>query len=1014
MALRLLETRPRDRRGGKGPLWRKGVAVLEKLPKPEHLSSRERQIAEAYSTGQSYREIARHLFIAPSTVRTHLNTIYRKLNVSRKIELLRALGRADGEVRIEAAAMAPGRVAAAPPADGAGRQQVTVLSAMLDRVDAGTRPAPVARPAAPEPGIFPPVYAPTPALPPFVDRDAELTRLHGALAEALEGGRRVVLVTGTPGIGKSALLDAFLASLAERPDLWLARGQCLPQVGPGEPYLPVLEAFGALCQEPGAAPVQAALGRYAPIWLTQLPTLLSEAEMDALQRRVGAMAPERMLRQLAEAVEALTAERVLVLCFDDLQWSDRATLELIDTLARRQPKARLLIVGAYRSTELIGPDHPLLALKQDLQLRGRCAELALEPLRGAAVTAYCAGRFGVDEAPSMRALPRLVHERSGGHPLFMSAITDDLVRRGVIVHQDGRWSAAELMQDLAVPASVRQFIGHEIERLAPEQQQMLEAASVAGLEFSVAAVAAASDADAEAIEARCTDLVRHQRFLRPAGVGEWPDGTVAARFAFRHDLYLEAVSERLGASRRRALHLRIGEWREQAYGGRAKEIAATLAVHFEEAGDWLRAARYCRHASEQAQRRHAPREAAEHARRGVTLIQRVPASAERTRWELLLLQTLAVALITAKSYAAPGLAEVYTRAGELCNEVDDLETLVPVLCGWWALAVSQGDFKRASTVADQLLVLAERRSEPVPLLEAHVVVAQTRFFTGEPVAAGRHVDQCLALYDARHHGHLTEVYGEDPGVVGRQLRGWAQWLVGCPDQARHHSDDGLRLSRELGYPFGIAQALWARAIIDQHCGDVDQVRERAEALIRLCREAEIAYWLGGGRILRGWALARQGRVGPGTAQLRRGLDASRAAGAACIRPYYLALLAEALTGGGAREAALATLAEARALAESTGERWYEAELHRLTGELAWSDGEGATAEAWLQSALEIARRQDAKSWKLRAATSLSRLSRDQGRRAQARDLLTPVYGWFTEGFDTADLKEAKTLLAELA
>ena len=326
----------------------------------------------------------------------------------------------------------------------------------------------------------------------------------------------------------------------------------------------------------------------------------------------------------------------------------------------------------------------------------------------------------------------------------------------------------------------------------------------------------------------------------------------------------------------------------------------------------------------------------------------------------------------------PELARVHTRAGELLNEVDDPETLVPVLCGWWCRAVSQGDLERASAVADQLLALAERRPEPVPLLQAHVVVAQTRFFTGEPVAAGRHVEQCLALYDVRHHGHLIDVFGEDPGVVGRLLRGWVQWMVGCPDQACRHGDDGLRLSRELGYSFEIAEALWARTIIDQHRGDVDQVRERAEALIRLCRAAEITLWLGAGRILRGWALARQGRVGPGTAQLRRGLDAWRATGMAWIVPYYLALLAEALAGGGAREAALATLAEARALAESTGERWYEAELHRLTGELAWSEGEGATAEAWFQSALEIARRQDAKSWELRAATSLARLSARPG------------------------------------
>lgn len=391
-----------------------------------------------------------------------------------------------------------------------------------------------------------------------------------------------------------------------------------------------------------------------------------------------------------------------------------------------------------------------------------------------------------------------------------------------------------------------------------------------------------------------------------------------------------------------------------------------------------------------------------------------PASAERGRRELLLHQTLAVALITAKGFAAPELAAVYTRAGELCHEVDDPETLVPMLCGWWNLAVNQGDFDRASAVADELLALAERRPEPVPLLQAHVVVALTQFFTGEPVAAGRHIEDGLALYDVQHHRQLTDVYGEDPGVVGRMLAGWVQWMVGCPDQACRHSDDGLRLSRELGYPFGIAQALWARTIIDQHCGDVDRVRERAEALIRLCREADIALWLGGGRILRGWALAQQRRVGPGVAQLRRGLDAWRATGTAHIVPYYLALLAEALAQGGASEAALTALAEAQAVAEKTGERWYEAELHRLTGVVAFQKGALPAAEASFQHALEVARRQQARSLELRAAISLARLWVEQGERRQAYHLLMPVYEEFTEGFDTADLATARALLDAFA
>ena len=239
-------------------------------------------------------------------------------------------------------------------------------------------------------------------------------------------------------------------------------------------------------------------------------------------------------------------------------------------------------------------------------------------------------------------------------------------------------------------------------------------------------------------------------------------------------------------------------------------------------------------------------------------------------------------------------------------------------------------------------------------------------------------------------------------------------MLGCPDQARRHGDDALRLSGELGYPFGIAQALWARTLLDHHCGDVDQVRERGEELIRLCREAEIALWLlGGGRILRGWACARQGRVGPGLAQLRRGLDAWRATGASHLVPYFLALLADALAQGGANEAARTALAEAQAMAEKTGERWYEAELHRLTGVIALKESALPEAEASFRRALDIARRQQARSFELRAAISLARLWSEQGERRDARDLLAPVYGGFGEGFDTADLTDAKGLLHQL-
>lgn len=891
-------------------------------------------------------------------------------------------------------------------------------------VEAKDQPAPDAPPSG-----RPPPYPSSDAfadnalspLPPLAGRETELSSLGDMLTRARGGERQLVLVTGPPGIGKSALLDAFLASLANQQDLWLARGQCLPNIGQGEPYLPMLEILGSLCRGPGGAAVRAALARCAPGWLTQLPALLTDVELDVLQRRTFGMGPERMLRQMAEAIEALAVERSVVLCFDDLQWCDRATQELIDTLVRRQPKARLLIVGAYRPTEMADVHHPVLVLKQEMQIRGLCAELALEPLPKMAITAYCAGRFGADDTPFFFALPRLVHEQSGGHPLFMTAIVDDLVRRDEIVHRDGRWSLAAPVRKLVLPDSVREFVAGEFERLDANTQRLLEAASVVGPEFSAAELAAAllDEAETDDLEALATAMAHRQIFLESASDGESvrdggkASGVAGARFAFRHDLYREVVYARLTSGRRSTLHRRIGEWQEQALGPRAREIAGTLAVHFESSEDWFRAARYHRLAGEQAQHRHAPRTAAEHARRGIALIQSAVSNQDRIREELFLLQLLAVALTTSDGFAAAELSDVFARADELCREIEDLDSAVVVLCGFWNLALNQGNKDRVREVTDQLLSLAKKHPEPVAMLQAHNVAAQTNLLAGKFEAAERHLERCLALHDFEAHRHLIDTYGESPGVVIRLACGWMRWIQEYPDQARHHIEEGLCLSRSLDRPFAVEQGLWGAAVIYQHRGDVARVHDYMEELLRLCRNTGASLWLGGARILRGWALTRSGRNGAGIASLRRGIDQWRATGTLWLMPYYLCLLADALSPGGVREEASSLLAEARAISEKTGERWYDAELCRVSGEHARRSDDPQMAETRLQQGLDISRRQGARSWELRAATSLADLWREQGRVSEAYGLLATVYGDFAEGVDTADLKNAETLLDAL-
>lgn len=435
---------------------------------------------------------------------------------------------------------------------------------------------------------------------PIVGREPELAQLHGWLEKALHGERQLIFVTGEPGIGKTTVVEAFLARIARghehEHEVWIGRGQCVEHYGVGEAYLPVLEALGRLCREEDGKDVIALLRQQAPSWLVQMPALLSTAELEELQRRTAGVTRERMLRELAEALEALTAERALILRLEDLHWSDYSTLDLLSVLARRQEAAQLLILGTYRPVEVLTRDHPLKGVKQELQLHRQCEELALDFLSEAAVTEYLIQRFNIGEtgrSPFQR-LAHLIHQRTDGNALFMVNVVNDLVAQGVLTKTNGEWELRREVRErtLGTPVSLRQLIEQQIERVRPEEREVLEAASVAGAEFSAAAVAAGAEQPPETVEAQCEALVRREQFLCVRGMSEWPDGTVATRYQFLHALYQEVLYERIPAARRSRLHRLIGERTEAAYGDQAKEIAAELALHFEQGRDYRKAVRY--------------------------------------------------------------------------------------------------------------------------------------------------------------------------------------------------------------------------------------------------------------------------------------------------------------------------------------------------------------------------------------------------------------------------------------
>ena len=663
-------------------------------------------------------------------------------------------------------------------------------------------------------------------------RAAELAQLHTWFAQAQQGVRQTVFVTGEAGVGKTTVVDAVVHQLASAEALWLGRGQCIEHYGAGEAYLPLLEALGRWGREPGGARLVACLRQYAPTWLAHLPALCRPDELAAVPPAMQGTTQARMLRELAEALEALAAERPLVLVLEDLHWSDPSTVEALALLARRRDAARLLVLGTYRPVELILHDHPLKPVKQELAAHGLCVDLPLGGLSRQAVAAYVAQRRGAPAGHDEVAA--FVYQRTEGHPLFMVQVVDYLDQQHLL--QGAAETAADRSGgpaiDQVVPQGLQDLLEAHLGRLTATEQQVLEVGSVAGAEFVVASVAAGVQMAPDAVEAVCERLARQGQFLEDRGLVEWPDGTVSGRYGFRHALYQEVVYQRLGAGHRARLHRRIGAREEAGYGARAGERAAALAMHFARGRDAQRAVPYLQQAAANALTRCAYQEAIAHLSRGLEVLQTLPDTPEHRRLELRVHLTLGPAVIVTQGPASPAVERVYTRAQELCQQLGETPALFSVLRGLWICSAVGGKFHAAEALGQQLLALAQEAQDTGHLLEAHRTLAATLFYLGEFTAAYTHAQQGLALYDPQQHHVLAFHYGQDPGVVCLIYAAWELWYLGYPDQALARSQEGLALARQLSHPHSLTLALHAAATLHQFRGAARAAQECAEAALR--------------------------------------------------------------------------------------------------------------------------------------------------------------------------------------
>lgn len=762
------------------------------------------------------------------------------------------------------------------------------------------------------------------------------------------------------------------------------------------------------------------LQRYAPMWLVQLPALVSGAELERLQRQVQGATRARMVRELSAALEVLAAEAPFILVLEDLHWSDVSTVELLAAIAQRSAPARLFVLGTYRPADAAVRAQALRDVVQELRGRGQCDELSMELLNADHVAAYVTGRLG---HPVSGRLSRLISRCTEGNPLFMVNLVDHLAHHGTLIQQDGQWTvAADVTETVAmVPEGLRPLITRRLEALLPEERRGLEAASVAGTEYATAMVAAGLQQPEEQVEALFETLAAQGHFIAARGLSSWPDGTLSGRYRFQHTLYQQVLYEQLGAARRAQLHLRLGERLESGYGERSHEMATELAVHFEQGCDVDRAVRYLQQAGDSALQRSAHQEAISHLTKGLRLLPTLSDMPERAHQQLMLLIALGGARVVTQGYAAPEVADIYAQARELCGYMDETPEHFHVLWGLWSFDLVCGQLQSAQALAERCLRLAEHLGDRALVLEAHNMLGQTLSYLGGFPLAYTHAEQGFALYDAEHHPALTSRYVRDPGILCLFYKAWNLWFLGYPDQALRTGREALALAQHLSHPFSLVAALYLMAWLHQLRREAEHVQHLAESVVTRCQEHGFAMWPEQSAVLHGWALAMQGQVDEGIAEMRQGLTKYLETGARRAQVSFLLGLVEAYNWSGQSESGHGCLTEALAAMDAQSEHWCEAELYRLRGELlmqAHADSptpeQQGEVQACFQQALTVARGQQAKVLELHAALSMGRLWQQCGRRGEARELLASVYDWFTEEFDTVDLQEARVLIEALS
>jgi predicted ATPase/class 3 adenylate cyclase len=841
---------------------------------------------------------------------------------------------------------------------------------------------------------------------PLVGRDEEIGLLLRRWEQSKEGFGQVVLINGEPGIGKSALADVLREHVA-REGYTRATYRCSPYHTNSALY-PVITHLQRLWRwERDDTPTEKLGKMEETLRMTSLPlkevvplfaALCSLPLPEGRYPTLG-LTPQQEKQQTQDALAAWLLEeaerRPMLAVYEDLHWADPSTTENIGLLVDQVPTAPMLIVLIFRP-EFVPP----------WPNRSHMTPITLNRLERPQVEAMIT-QLGGGKALPAEVVQHIV-TRTDGVPLYVEELTKMLLESDLLREEADHYALAGELSSVAIPATLQDSLMARLDRL-PMVREVAQLGAVLGREFAYEMLRALAAVEESTLQERLGQLVGAELLYQR---GRPP----RAKYMFKHALVQDAAYASLLKRTRQQYHQQIAQMLEAEFPETVEAEPELVAHHYTEADLKEEAVGYWLQAGKRATQRSANMEAINHLTKGLEVLMTLTDTVERARQELELQTTLGPVLMAVKGFASLEAERTYARARELCQQLGETPQLFPVLCGLWRFYMVRAELHTTRELAEQLFILAQGAQDPALLLEAHRLLGPTMFWLGELGPAREHLEQGMALYDPQQHRSHAFVYGQDPGVACQSFAAWAMCALGYPDQALQRIHKALTMAHELTHPFSVAYALQLAAVVHQFRGEAQAAQERAEAVIALSTDQDFAYWLAFGTILRGWAITAQGEGAEGIAQVRQGLAAHRATGAELHVPYFLSLLAEAYGQVGQPEEGLKALVEALAIVDNTGERHWEAELHRCKGELLLMKQKQKVGEAeecfW--KALEIARRQQAKSLELRAAMSLSRLWQQQGKQEEAQQLLAEIYGWFTEGFDTADLKEAKVLLEKLA